>query len=253
MITDLQKASLWKRISAALFDGILLSIVAVGIAVLLSMIFGYNDHIDELANSYSQYESRYGVQFQITEEQYQSMTQEQQANYDAAYKALTADADVIRIYNVVLNMTLLIITFAILIGVLIVEFTIPLFLGNGQTLGKKVFGVALMHAEGIRISTLQLFVRTVLGKFTFELMIPIYIIIMIGFNSIGLVGILVLAALVLSEVICLVRSKTGSLLHDSLAGTVAVDMASQMIFKDRDELLAYIAKVHAERAAHSDY
>ena len=40
MIYDLQKASMWKRVSAWLFDTILLSIVAVGFAFLLSTILG---------------------------------------------------------------------------------------------------------------------------------------------------------------------------------------------------------------------
>ena len=253
MITDLQKASLLKRISAALFDGILLAIVAVGVAAVLSLIFGYNDQIDNLTNDYADYESRYGVEFQITQDQYNAMTDAQKQNYDAAYQALTADKNVLQTYNVVLNMTLLIITFGILIGVLIIEFCIPLIFGNGQTLGKKIFGIALIRSDGVRIRPLQLFVRTVLGKFTLELMIPIYILIMIFFNSIGFVSILVLATLLVVEVICMVVSKTNSLLHDTLACTVAVDMASQMIFDSRDELLAYVAKVHAERVARSDY
>lgn len=253
MITDLQKASILKRISAALLDGILLAIVAVGVATVLSMLFGYNKQMDNLTNAYAEYEARYGVQFQISQEAYQEMTDAQRQQYDTAYKALTEDAGVIRTYNVVLNMTLLMITFGVLIAVMVIEYLVPMLFGNGQTLGKKVFGIAVMHADGIKITPLQLFVRTVLGKFTFELMIPIYIIIMIFFNSIGLVGILVLAALLVSEIICLVRSKTGALLHDTMAGTVVVDMASQMIFKNREELLAYVEKVHAERAAHSDY
>lgn len=253
MITDLQKASIWKRISAALFDFIILTIVAVGAATLLSMVFGYNDQVDSLTDSYARYESSYGVKFQITQEEYSAMTDVQQKNYNAAYEALSQDKDVIQTYNVVLNLTLLITTFSILLGVLIIEFFVALFFGNGQTLGKKIFGVALMRTDGVRIRPLQLFVRTVLGKFTLELMIPIYIVIMILFNSIGIVGITVLAILLIIELICLVKSGTGSLLHDVLACTVTVDMASQMIFNDRDELLAYVTKVHAERAAHSDY
>lgn len=253
MITDLQKASLWKRISAGLFDGIILAILTIGIATLLSLAFGYNNHIDKLTNAYADYEQRYGVEFQISQEEYTAMSDAQRESYDTAYKALTQDKEVIQVYNLVLNLTLLIITFGLLIGVLINEFFVPLLFGNGQTLGKKIFGVALMHTEGIRIRPVQLFVRTVLGKFALELMIPIYIIIMILFNNIGLVGAFVLIALVVIELICLVRSKTVSLLHDVLACTVAVDMASQMIFQDREELLAYVTKVHAERASHSDY
>ena len=253
MITDLQKASVWKRISAALFDFIILAIVSVGVATLLSLTFGYNDQIDKLTGAYAEYEGRYGVEFQISQEEYTAMSDAQRENYDAAYKALIQDDSVIKTYNLVMNMTLLIITFGILIGVLIIELIVPLLLGNGQTLGKKIFGVALMRTDGVRIRPLQLFVRTVLGKFTIELMIPVYIIIMIFFNSIGIVGITVLAALLLIELICLAKSKTVSLLHDVLGCTVAVDMASQMIFNSREELLAYVTKVHSERAAHSDY
>lgn len=253
MITDLQKASIWKRVSAALFDGILLAIVAVGIATLLSLVFGYNEKIDSLTDSYSKYETQYGVEFQISQEDYEAFNDAQREAYDTAYKALTQDQSVIKTYNVIMNMTLLIITFGILIGVLIIEFIIPMMLGNGQTLGKKIFGVALMRSDGIRIRPLQLFVRTILGKFTLELMIPVYIIIMILFNSIGVVGITILAALLLIELICLAKTKTVSLLHDVLAYTVAVDMSSQMIFNNREDLLAYVSKVHAERASHSDY
>ena len=253
MITDLQKASLLKRISAALLDGILLAIMTVGIAALLSTIFSYNVQLDSLTNAYDQYESRYGVEFDISQDEYLAMSDTQRQNYDEAYKALTADSDVIHTYNVVLNMTLLIITFSLLVAILLIEFVVPLLFGNGQTPGKKIFGIALMHAEGIRVTTLQLFVRTVLGKFTLELMIPIYIIIMIFFNSIGLVGPLVLVAVLVIDGICLVVSRTNSLLHDTISGTVAVDMASQMIFNTREELLAYVSKVHAERANHSDY
>ena len=41
MYQDLQKASLWKRISAYIFDVILLVTVAVGVAFLLSTLFRY--------------------------------------------------------------------------------------------------------------------------------------------------------------------------------------------------------------------
>ena len=42
MIYDLQKASMWKRISAAMFDGILLGIAAVLFAWLLSLALGFD-------------------------------------------------------------------------------------------------------------------------------------------------------------------------------------------------------------------
>ena len=40
MSNDLQKAGMWKRIAAWMFDGIFLSILAVGLGVLLSGLLG---------------------------------------------------------------------------------------------------------------------------------------------------------------------------------------------------------------------
>ena len=44
MATDLQKASIWKRTAAWLFDGILLGILAVACGVLVSWLLGYDAH-----------------------------------------------------------------------------------------------------------------------------------------------------------------------------------------------------------------
>ena len=44
MNLDLQKAGIWKRIAAWMFDGILLSIVVVGFGVLLSWLLGYDGY-----------------------------------------------------------------------------------------------------------------------------------------------------------------------------------------------------------------
>ena len=59
---------------------------------------------------------------------------------------------------------------------------VPLKLGNGQTIGKKVFGIGVMRVDGVQLTTIQLFIRTILGKFTLETMIPVYIVLMIFFN-----------------------------------------------------------------------
>ena len=77
MITDLQKASLWKRVSAGLFDLILVAMLAVGMAVLLSWAFGYNTHSQNLNDAYSRYEAQYGVEFQMTQQAFDALPQEQ--------------------------------------------------------------------------------------------------------------------------------------------------------------------------------
>lgn len=261
MVTDLQKASLWKRIFAGLFDFIMLAVVAVGMAALLSWALGYNTHNQNLTDAYTryeqEYESKYGIEFRITQEEYDAMTQAQRENYDAACvaveEAFAGDSEVVYLYNLVMNMTLLIITFGLLLSVLLLEFFVPLLLKNGQTLGKKIFAVALMRNDGVKVSNVQMFVRTLLGKFTIELMIPAYIILMIFFNSIGIVGSIVLVAILVIELICMITSKTNALIHDSISGTVAVDMASQMIFDTMEARVEYIKRLHAEEVSRQEY
>lgn len=253
MIFDLQKASIWKRISAGIFDGILLGILAVGAAWLLSVILNYNGYNDTLLGAYERYETQYGITFEITQDAYNAMSPEELARYDEAYAALIADDEAMYAYNMVLNLTLVMTSIGILISCLALEFVVPLLLGNGQTLGKKIFGIGLIRPDGVQINHLQLFVRTVLGKFTVETMIPVYILIMLYFNSIGLPGTVILIALALTQVILLLVHRTNSVIHDLLAGTVAVDISSQMVFRSTEDLIAYQKKVAAERAARQSY
>lgn len=250
---NLQKASFGKRIIAAIFDGILISILAVGLIALLSSVLKSDKYINQVNASYDKYESEYGIEFQITQQEYEELPEQQQKAWDTAYQALIEDEDTIYAYNMYINLTLLTTTFSILISVIVVEFVVPLFIGNGQTLGKKIFGIALMHKDGIRVSNIQLFARAVLGKFALELMIPIYIIMMIFFNSIGVISVAVLLVLFVVEIICLITTRTNSLLHDVLAGTVAVDMASQKIFESRESLLEHTKKLHAEQVSRPTY
>lgn len=250
---DLQKASGWKRISAGIFDGILLGILAVGFAWLLALIFNYDGYNDTLMSAYERYETQYGVVFEITAEEYAAKTPEEQARYDEAYAALIVDEEAMYAYNMVLNLTLLMTSIGILLSYLALEFVVPLLLDNGQTLGKKIFGIGLIRPDGVRINHMQLFVRTLLGKFTVETMIPVYVLIMLYFNSIGLPGTLLLLALVVAQVVLFLANRNRCLIHDLLAGTVAVDISSQRIFRTTDDLIAYQKKVAAERAARQPY
>jgi uncharacterized RDD family membrane protein YckC len=130
-------------------------------------------------------------------------------------------------------------TFGILIAILIVEFLIPLFLKNGQTLGKKMFGICLMMDNGVKIKTLPLFVRTLLGKFTIETMIPVYFIVLLYFGHINLLHIVILGVLVIAELLLIIIHRKNPLLHDLMSYTVVVDKESQMIFDTEEDLIKY--------------
>ena len=253
MNLDLQKAGMWKRIVAWMFDGILLSVVVVAFSVLLSWLLGYDGYSAALETGYARYEGEYGVVFEMTQAEYEAMTQEQRLNYDMAYDALIADQEVLYNYNMVIHLTLVITTLALLLGLLLWEFFIPLWLGNGQTLGKRIFSLCLVRNDGVKLNTLQLFARTILGKFTIETMIPVYILLMLFFGAMGLTGTLVLFALLIAQICCLSFTKTNSAIHDLLAGTVVVDKESQTIFRTTEDLIAWKKRVAAERASRAPY
>ncbi|MBQ8626619.1 MAG: RDD family protein [Agathobacter sp.] len=253
MIYDLQKASMWKRASAFLFDFIILGIVVVGLATLMSSVLGYDKYNNDMNAAYDKYEKQYGVEFEITYEEYESKSEEDKANWDAAYAALIADKEAIYAYNMVFNLSILIATFGILFAFIILEFVIPNILGNGQTLGKKIFGLGVMRTDGIKVTAPLMFIRTILGKFTIETMIPVLIIMMVFFNAIGIVGPIIIGLILLVQIILMIATHTNSMIHDVLAKTVVIDVASQMIFDSEADLIAYKEKVHAEQVARQTY
>lgn len=253
MITDIQKASLLKRLAAGIFDAMLLCVCIVGFAWMLTSVLNYSSYSTKLADYYTQYEQSYGVDLSLSESELMELSEADQQKFDEAVFAFYMDEGVMQTYHLLLNMTLLITTFSILLSLLLMEFIIPLLLKNGQTIGKKIFGIGLVRVDSVQLTPVQLFVRTILGKFTVEIMIPVYIIIMILFNSIGIVGLIVMGGILLMQLIFLIATKTNSLIHDMLAGTVAVDISSQMIFRTTADLIAYKQKIHAELAARSIY
>lgn len=250
---DLQKASMWKRAAAWILDVILTAVLAVGFGVLLSAVLNFDGHYDSLLSGYDRYESQYGVEFAITAEAYQQLEGEAKTNYDAAYQALINDQQVLKDYNMVINLSLIITSVAILLAVMLLEFAVPLWLKNGQTVGKKAFGIGLVTPECIKVNPMQLFVRALLGKYTVETMIPVYILMMFLWGTMDMTGTIVLFGLLMAQVVCIAVTRNNCAIHDKLAGTVAVDLASQRVFQTAEDLLDYIQRIHAEEAQKQDY
>ena len=236
-----------------MLDAIVLVILAVGCGAALSGALHFSEYNERVQAAYTQYEENYGISFELTQEEYNTMSSEQKAQFDAAYAALIADEEAMYAYNMTIYLSMLITTMGILIAVILLEFVGPLMLGNGQTLGKKVFGLGVMRVDSVRLTTIQLFIRTFLGKFTIEIMVPILLVLALFFNIIGPVGLIVLGGIVLLQVILLGVSKTNSAIHDHLAGTVVIDIASQRIFDTTDDMIEYKKKIAAEKAAKQAY
>lgn len=253
MSNDLQRGSLVKRLAAWILDFMLLLTLVVGVAAGLSAILGYDAYQTRLSAIYEKYETQYGVDFESTQEDYDAMTWDQQERYDAAGKALSSDKEAIYAYNMIISLTILIISLAIFFGVLITELILPLILKNGQTLGKKVFGLGVIRTDGVKASGVQLFVRSILGKYAVEIMIPVFVVIMLFFQIGGIVFVALALGILLSQVLLLIINRNKMLIHDLLARTVVVDLPSQMVFGSTEDLIAYKNKIHAEEVSRQSY
>ena len=254
MIYDLQKADLWKRISAGLFDLIMLAIVVVGIAWGVSEVVNYDSYVEGLNGCYERYEAEFGIDLDlIGSEEYDKLTESEKAKYEAADEQFKVDEEVLYYHNMCINLMLVIIVISVLIGYLITEFAVPMFIGNGQTLGKKIFGIGVMRYDGVRISPLLLFVRTVLGKCTIETLVPALIIFMILTGAANIIVLIILVALPLAQIVFVLVTHERTLIHDIMGQTVVIDMASQLIFNTPEELLEYKQKVQEEKAQKASY
>jgi len=250
---DLQKATLTKRFSAWLLDAILLAIVAVGFALALSALLGFDNQVQTVEACYTKYEAQYSIRFDLSAEDYSALLPEEKLRYDQAFQALSADPEAVYAYNMTMQLTVLITSFSIFCAFLLLEFAVPLWLKNGQTVGKKVFGVAIIRTDGVQLQSVALFIRTVLGKYAIETMIPVFMLLMIFMGTVGILGPIAIGLILLVQLVLLVVTRTNSLIHDLLANTVAVDLSSQMIFRTTEELMAYQQKIAAEKAARSPY
>ena len=253
MVYDIQKAGFWKRLSAWFLDAILLMILSVGMVLVMTSALHVRDHYNNMEDISQRYEDESGLSFDITMEQYEAMTEQERAVFDAAYEKFTTDEEAIYAYNMLINLTMLSVSVSILLAYLLLEFAVPMLFGNGQTVGKKIFGLAVMRVNGVKIDGICLFIRSILGKYTIGTMVPVMMIIMVLLEVLGIVGPLVVLLIILLQIGLMLATRTNSAIHDCLANTVAVDMHSQMIFGSESELIDYKKRIHEDIAKRSNY
>ena len=255
MILDLQKASVLKRASAFLLDLILFSILAVGFAFLIGAVTQYNSYLQidtEITNSYA--EQYLGMKW----EDYKTLSEEDRKPLAEAYqdfdKALLANEKYMHNSSLMLSLSLLMVSLGIFFAMLVLEFFVPLLLKNGQTVGKKVFGIGVMHTNGVRVRSIALFIRALLGKYTIETMFPFLVAVMFFFvDGFAWTALIILGGLLVLQIAIFAVSGTNAFIHDMISDTVSVDLASQMIFEDDQALATYKAKLAAQEAERASY
>lgn len=258
MIYDVQKANVLKRASAFLLDIILIAVLAVGFMALLSVICDYDGHYSAyksaVASAQTQviekHKAECGIDLGISEDEFKKLDEGTQTKFKECAKQANEQMKNILLANetykkesaLVLSLSLMMTSVGIFLSMFVLEFIIPVCFKNGQTIGKKVFGIAVMHTNGVRVRPLSIFVRAILGMYVFEIMIPVLIALMMFFGVLNsLIGIIVLVAICILQlgVFISTRNTSRSLLHDLIARTTTVDLASQMIFDTEEELLEF--------------
>lgn len=145
-----------------------------------------------------------------------------------------------------IGFTLMMISLGVLLSMLVLEFVVPLLFKNGQTIGKKVFGVAVVHQNGVKVNAITMFIRTFLGKYAVETMVPILLVFMM-FTSNAIMSLIVIVLLFVFEIVLFVwRKDTRPFIHDVFAKTVTVDLASQMIFDSEEQMAEFRRNAYAE-------
>ena len=244
------KASFLKRIAAALLDVIVLCIVITGVAALTSWATGYNKYNAQLEERSAYYQEKYDIKIDITAEEYKNLSEEDKLRYDQADEEFSKDEIANKAYQMILSLSLVILSISILVAYVVVDFVLPLIFKNGQTLGKKIFGIAVMHTNGVKIKAEGLFIRTILGKYTIETMIFVLVAVMAFFNILE-IGFTALAiGIIILELALLLLTQYHTPIHDVFAKTITVDLTSQKIFNNEQELVEYkqqLAKEEAER------
>ena len=247
MYLSIQKANFWKRISAWMFDAILALTLAMAGCLAVSTIINYdvvsNDYNARLEEYYEVYGEKYSVDLTISQEDYDAMTEQEKADYEAKksaaetemYAALNKDEQMTELYSRVFTSTLTVLNIGVLISYLLLYFVVPLLFKNGQTLGKKIFGLAVIRTNCVKVSNPVLFIRSIVGLYAMETMVPVLLLLMIYFGYLGIVGTIAILLLFALQIGVMIKTKTNSSIHDLLSDTIVVDYVSQRIFESQEE------------------
>lgn len=276
---ELKKIGIVKRASAWLLDAILLAVLATGFIWVISLIcryeeqsvilVQYNKELNDFQDAYGKdIAEHYGFTYTVEEDgalllskdgkaaEWEDVLRELLASegkddavkeaYDA-YAALPIEEFGSQ-YRRVSNLLFMMVSLGLLFAYMALEFVVPLILKNGQTVGKKVFGICLVRPDCVKISAAALFARTLIGKYAIETMFPVLLVFLFLFGGLGILAIVLLAALLLLNAVLFFATKNRTPIHDILVSTVAVDAKLQMIYASAEERNEQMALAQKESA-----
>lgn len=282
---ELKKIGIVKRASALLLDAILIAVLATGFMFLISLICNYGEE-EKLSTQYfnewegfrkeyvSDVASYYGFTYKEDKDGGYTITKDGEAStlgaviekLDASkgedietaeayakYVSLTPVAKVNAQYQYVYSLLFMMISLGTFLSFLILEFIIPIILKNGQTIGKKVFGIGVVRYDCVKITNISLFARTVLGKYAIETMFPVMLAYLFFFGGLGIVAVILFVAIIFLNLLAFFATKNNTPIHDLISGAVVIDMSLQVIYNSEEELIEKKALEEKKKAEKKEY
>ncbi len=216
-----------KRSFAAAIDLLLIAILTVFLAMPMSRITGFRSARDEVNEVSARIKEESGISADLTPQEYQSLTDEQIEKYEALWIEYLNHEQNVRTYNRMVIGSYLTILGSILVAVIVFELAIPLVLGDGQTLGKKLMGLAVIKMDGEAVDAIGIIARALLGKFLVEIALPVFSFLSIYNGMSGSMNTVLIIGLFLVQAACMGFTKERRLIHDFLSGTRVVALDSE--------------------------
>ena len=202
-------------------------------ALATTAIIKYDNYYDKYTEILNEYKEDFNVN--LSQEEYDQLSDEQKAEYNARAeemeKALNENEEAVGLVNKISSLIVINVCISAFLSMTVVHFVVPLIFKNGITLGKKLFGLAVVRSNGVKLSIPVLFVRSIIGLFAMETL-AVFVL-----SRMGIVGIFAALAIQILQIFVMYKTQTNSSIHDLLADTVVVDFASQQIFNTQEEFL----------------
>ena len=238
-----KKATWFKRILAFLLDVILFAVLVSGMMLLLSFVLGYQRDLELLEEKYIQY----GIYVLNNSGTYEFCTTVNNEACLDAWEAFNLDAEACAYYDSTAIKTIPILIGGIFFSELILDFIVPLFIKNGRTIGMFCLGIAYLDTKDIQITSIQLFIHFLFGKFLVVSALPVFFFLMHFFNLWPNYGLLVCLGILLVNVLMKFFTPKRMGIADSIGKMYLIDNESQVYCKTVEELSALKAKEAREK------
>ena len=234
-----------KRFAAWFIDIILILVVATGIALFTSLVYGY----DNYNNVCHQKEVQYEVYVESPEgtmefdgKKYILCTDLESVSDEEAtarYTALYQDEEYKEAYSKRSVGQVIVITSGIVGSLLIFELIVPLVLKHGRTIGMKFFDIGYVTDDGIDVDFKTVFVRFLFGKVVIGALVP-YSGLMLSImmpTEYTILGLIALIGVPVLNLLLLYTTPEKRGIHDFLAKCVPCDNSCQIYFDNIEDLV----------------